>query len=124
MTKSNMTLRVWAPGVVIFSQCGSIDRGLTDIKPIKDRVKNLMFDDFIDPIDKDLKPIIENQEGREKRLSETQVKLNALLTQKKKKEYEAKAYMMGLWRRLTTNLPAPTALIEITSRDLCPTRML
>ena len=72
-----------------------------------------MFEDFIDPIDKDLKPIIENQEGREKQLSETQVKLNTLLTQKK--EYEAKAYMMGLWRRLTTNLPAPTALIEITS---------
>ena len=39
-----------------FLKCGAIDRGLTDIELIKDRVKNLIFDDFIDPIDKDLKP--------------------------------------------------------------------
>lgn len=77
-----------------FSKFEAINRGLTDIELIKDRVKNLIFDDFIDPIDKDLKPIIENREGREKQLSEAQAKLNALLTQKK--EYEAKVDMMGL----------------------------
>lgn len=73
-----------------FLKCRAIDRGLTDIELIKDRVKNLIFDDFIDPIDKDLKPIIENREGREKQLSEAQAKLNALLTQKK--EYDESRY--------------------------------
>lgn len=67
---------------------------LTDIEPIRDRVKKLMFDDFIDPIDKDLKQIIENREGREKQRAEATAKLESL--QKQKKEYEEKRATMGL----------------------------
>ena len=67
---------------------------LTDIEPIKDRVKKLMFDDFIDPIDKDLKQIIENREGREKQRAEATAKLESL--QKQKKEYEEKRATMVL----------------------------
>lgn len=67
---------------------------LTDIEPIKDRVKKLMFDDFIDPIDKDLKQIIENREGREKQRAEATAKLESL--QKQEKEYKEKRATMGL----------------------------
>jgi hypothetical protein len=67
---------------------------LTDIEPIKDRVKKLMFDDFIDPIDKDLKQIIENREGREKQRAEATTKLESL--QKQEKEYKEKRATMGL----------------------------
>ena len=67
---------------------------LTNIEPIKDRVKKLMFDDFIDPIDKDLKQIIENREGREKQRAEAAAKLEAL--QKQEKEYKEKRAMMAL----------------------------
>lgn len=68
--------------------------GSTDIEPIRDRVKKLMFDDFIDPIDKDLKQIIENREGREKQCAEATAKLEAL--QKQKQEYDAKVAAMAL----------------------------
>ena len=68
--------------------------GSTDIEPIRDRVKKLMFDDFIDPIDKDLKQIIENREGREKQRAEATAKLEAL--QKQKQEYDAKVAAMAL----------------------------
>ena len=71
--------------------------GSTDIEPIRDRVKKLMFDDFIDPIDKDLKQIIENREGREKQRAEATAKLEAL--QKQKQEYDAKVAAMALSRR-------------------------
>lgn len=67
---------------------------LTDIEPIKDRVKKLMFDDFIDPIDKDLKQIIENREGREKQRAEATAKLESL--QKQEKEYKEKRATMAL----------------------------
>ena len=56
-----------------------------------------MFDDFIDPIDKDLKQIIENREGREKQRAEATAKLEAL--QKQKQEYDAKVAAMALSRR-------------------------
>ena len=68
--------------------------GSTDIEPIRDRVKKLMFDDFIDPIDKDLKQIIENREGREKQRADAAAKLEAL--QKQKQEYDAKVAAMAL----------------------------
>ena len=68
--------------------------GLTNIAPIKDRIKELMFDDFIDPIDKDLKQIIENREGREKQRADAAAKLDSL--QKQKQEYEAKVAAMAL----------------------------
>ncbi len=67
---------------------------LTDIEPIRDRVKKLMFDDFIDPIDKDLKQIIENREGREKQRAEATAKLESL--QKQEKEYKEKRATMAL----------------------------
>lgn len=67
---------------------------LTDIGPIEDRVKKLMFDDFIDPIDKDLKQIIENREGREKQRADAAAKLDSL--QKQKQEYDAKVAAMAL----------------------------
>ena len=67
---------------------------LTNIDPIKDRIKELMFDDFIDPIDKDLKQIIENREDREKQRADAAAKLDSL--QKQKQEYEAKVAAMAL----------------------------
>ena len=53
-----------------------------------------MFDDFIDPIDKDLKQIIENREGREKQRADAAAKLDSL--QKQKQEYDAKVAAMAL----------------------------
>ena len=67
---------------------------LTNLNDLEARINELMFDNFLNPIEADLKQIIENQEGREKQLTEAQAKLESL--QKQKKEYEEKRATMVL----------------------------
>ena len=67
---------------------------IMNIDSLEDRIKNLMFDNFLNPIEADLKQIIENREGREKQRADAAAKLDSL--QKQKKEYETKVASMAL----------------------------
>ena len=67
---------------------------LTNLDDLESRINELMFENFLNPIEADLKQIIENREGREKQQAEATAKLDSL--QKQKKEYEAKVASMAL----------------------------
>ena len=67
---------------------------LLNIDWIESRINELMFENFLNPIEADLKQIIENREGREKQRAEATAKLEAL--QKQKQEYDAKVAAMAL----------------------------
>ena len=67
---------------------------IMNIDSLEDRIQKLMFENFLNPIEADLKQIIENREGREKQRAEATAKLESL--QKQKKEYEAKVASMAL----------------------------
>lgn len=67
---------------------------LTNLDDLESRINELMFENFLNPIEVDLKQIIENREGREKQRAEATAKLDSL--QKQKKEYEAKVASMAL----------------------------
>lgn len=76
-----------------FNIDGLIER-LTNLNYLEDRIQKLMFENFLNPIEADLKQIIENREGREKQRAEATAKLESL--QKQKKEYEEKRATMVL----------------------------
>ena len=67
---------------------------LTNLNDLEARINELMFDNFLNPIEADLKQIIENQEGREKQRADAAAKLDSL--QKQKQEYDAKVAAMAL----------------------------
>ncbi len=67
---------------------------LTNLDDLESRINELMFENFLNPIEADLKQIIENREGREKQRAEATAKLDSL--QKQKKEYEAKVASLAL----------------------------
>lgn len=67
---------------------------LLNIDWIESRINELMFENFLNPIEADLKQIIENREGREKQRAEATAKLEFL--QKQKQEYDAKVAAMAL----------------------------
>lgn len=67
---------------------------IMNIDSLEDRIQKLMFENFLNPIEADLKQIIENREGREKQRADAAAKLESL--QKQKKEYEEKRAMMAL----------------------------
>lgn len=67
---------------------------LLNIDWIESRINELMFENFLNPIEADLKQIIENREGREKQRVDAAAKLDSL--QKQKQEYEAKVAAMAL----------------------------
>lgn len=67
---------------------------LLNIDWIETRINELMFENFLNPIEADLKQIIENREGREKQRADAAAKLDSL--QKQKQEYDAKVAAMAL----------------------------
>ena len=67
---------------------------LTNLDDLESRINELMFENFLNPIEADLKQIIENREGREKQRAEATAKLDSL--QKQKKEYEVKVASLAL----------------------------
>lgn len=67
---------------------------LLNIDWIESRINELMFENFLNPIEADLKQIIENREGREKQRADAAAKLDSL--QKQKQEYDAKVAAMAL----------------------------
>lgn len=67
---------------------------LTNLDDLESRINELMFENFLNPIEADLKQIIENREGREKLRAEATAKLESL--QKQKQEYDAKVAAMAL----------------------------
>ena len=67
---------------------------LLNIDWIESRINELMFENFLNPIEADLKQIIENREGREKQRADAAAKLDSL--QKQKQEYGAKVAAMAL----------------------------
>ena len=67
---------------------------LLNIDWIESRINELMFENFLNPIEADLKQIIENREGREKQRADAAAKLDSL--QKQKQEYDAKVSAMAL----------------------------
>ena len=67
---------------------------LTNLDDLESRINELMFENFLNPIEADLKQIIENREGREKQRADAAAKLDSL--QKQEKEYKEKRAMMAL----------------------------
>lgn len=67
---------------------------IMNIDSLEDRIQKLMFENFLNPIEADLKQIIENREGREKQRADAAAKLDSL--QKQKQEYDAKVATMAL----------------------------
>lgn len=67
---------------------------IMNLDDLESRINELMFENFLNPIEADLKQIIENREGREKQRADAAAKLDSL--QKQKQEYEAKVAAMAL----------------------------